>query len=846
MTTTNDTQQMPPMASASTTETEITPGSFSHIISPITTNVVAYSEEGSQVSVLDTSTLDSILTRPRLISTITIVGTELWNVNILGTSFDPYALFVADPLIASLMAPFSAFRGDMSVSVVIKCPGSCMGAIVFSALCDGGQLPSSSFEFMDGPSLDSVFSAFSDTFGVISYANVNDLVFDLPFVSQRDYWDYRSGGSPNCWRLQAYPLTPLQSMISTTAVATIKIYANFKPGFRLCNAYFQGKQNIDGLSGFKKRVKELKSNAQQRVLSATGGHKISDLTSTAASITASIAGFIPAIAPMAAPIAAGLASISSVASWLGFTRESLVYYPEPTVSRMMSSYSGVDGIDTSERLIMCSDAVLSIDPSLSGGSRDDLLSFASLRKRWALVSTFDLTTSTPVGKIFELPVTPSLGGVYLGVIFLSAGGYYGLPFAFWRGGMEYLIYIPSSTMMRGGLQILWSPAVTPSSTLPAYSSDPTNRLNNVVLDLNDTQQHIIKVPYSSTQMLMENDVIAENKYSNRSFQNCNGSLTFYLTSPFVAPRTGLISTKVHILARPAEDMVFAEPRWTINDCPLTAAIRLQSGDLDPIDEYSQVFETTILSAPISAPFDVARLLTSEVAPSARALMQKFTEISVSRSPNFHMTALVPLNGGQTTHTWHVPSIARDSGVRGVWTWGNHYSAMFTGVRGSVRVKLTQVQPYCNTNVLTVTGAHDQSPQIPIYATQCNVTPEDIRAVDATQSSYSGDEFFMSRPMHNLVQTLSTTQACEFSFPYSSELKYQNPRSLRVGFVPSAEILVRGEKALVFRGDFSNLLSNPTLSDFVTMRVATAFGDDVSVTRFRRVPGLVAAYLCPAT
>jgi len=827
----------------STSQNTIATG-FTEIMAEGITHVPIPSDERVS-TLLDVSTLDSILTRERLISNITINGSEVWNTNILGNAFDPFDLFTADPLIASLMAPYSGFRGDMEVRVVIKPPGSCMGGMVFSALCEGGNpLIASNTYYADNSTKDNVYTAFSDMFGVLSFEKANDIHFDLPYVYPTDYYDYRYSFSMRSWRIMAYSLAPLQSMIGTTPVANIKIYANFKPGYKLVNAVFQGKENVDGLDGFKKKTKQLRDKAASKVLGVTGGHKISDIASGAAGVAATMAGMIPAIAPFAAPVAAGLATISSVASWLGFTRESLVYHPEPIVPRLMSSFPLVDGIDTSERLIMSNDAVLSIDPSIGGGTLEDPLSFESLRQRWSLVTAFDLTTSTAVGKIIEVPVTPSLGGVYLGYLFLSPGGYYGLPFQYWRGDMEYMIYIPSSTNMRGGLQVLWSPYVTPSFTLAPYSADPTNRLNNVVLDLNQTQQHIIKVPYSSTNMLMVNEVIAENKYSNRTDLTCNGSLTFYLTSPYVAPRAGLISTKVLVLARPGKNMVFAEPRLAINDLGLTAAITLQSGSLDVVDEQNEMFETTILSSPMDQTFDVARILTSETAPSARALMQKFTEVFIAPNTPIRMLHMPHPSNFSGSFAWEGGSNSeRDPPSFGVWTWLNHYALLYTGYRGGVRVKLTQGQPYATSISAFPGDPHYPSPEMVLYGTQTPLGVNYPIIQDQLDKTNTVGQQYRTRPTHSVVQTLSPGKAVEFAFPYCSRLKYINPRDCNYGV---NSIVNNYDRQMIYiNGNITPNSTPQNALNTVQIRVALAGADDISVVRFRRVPGLVAARLVPA-
>lgn len=754
---------------------------------------------------IDPQTADSILLREHLIQTLTVNGTEIFNANLLG-ALDPFRALMALPKVQDTVKHFAFIRGDIVVTVRVTPPGSCFGAMVFSAICEGGMdmdpNATVNLDYADDLARDSMYTSFNDMFQLINFEQACSVSLELPFVYHQHYVATNTLANW-MWRLQLQSLVPLQSTISTTAAAEVKIYVAMKPGYQLAVPVYQSKKPVTNTAGFSSGKKK---------------GAMSDIASQVSGLASSVAGAVPALAPFATPIAVGASAISAVASFFGFTRESSFVPPETYVYRLFASSALADGVDTSDSLVTLSGAALAVDPSIGDGEHDDLMCFESIRQRWGCVTTFTLTTSITGGQmVYSLPITPFYAGGTLGVAYLTPGGYYGLPFASWRGGMEYLIYIPSSQNMRGLLQVCYNPDVD-LGPFPHAAPDPTGSVHTVSLDLSGTQQHVIQVPYASPMPCKKSYVIADGLPYGRGVAACNGSLDFYLSAAWVAPRTGVVSTRVIILARPMADMVYADVKTRIPELGRMAqSIAYQS----TIDESVSMIETSILGDFMEQDFNLAQTTVTEVAPSARALVQKFSCISVSPvppvtpvSPNFRMVqTMSPMTTTAGTSFLLLGSETGTTAIRNVtqFNWYKFYTMLFTGVRGGTRIKIV------------------------VASTTVDYTEGAARAIHYPNARpWAADLESQFRVPHLIYQPLSESAAVEITYPYVSDRLYLNPRKFGNLVDPlSGPDNDEGLRCIQVQG-------GPTFGPEWDLLVAGS--SDCSVTRFRRVPGLVAALL----
>lgn len=247
-------------------------------------------------------------------------------------------------------------------------------------------------------------------------------------------------------------------------------------------------------------------------------------------------------------------------------------------------------------------------------------------------------------------------------------------------------------------------------------------------------------------------------------------------------------------------------------------IRYQSG---PVDTSVPWVETTILNQPMGPTYNLAQLSMTEVAPSGRALVQKFsTPYGIGRvweSLAFNYIHMIGRYG--TPYA----TFTEDGGLVTLpeqpWTWTGHYSLMYTGYRGSVRYKLV------DEGLLTATNPDVTN----VYATSLRHVFREVDAIRAGNREVS---------VHNVTQPLGPDNSVEFSFPYVSTRLYYNPREMCLPVEAGGVNDKPWYRTVLFRRKNVDAAGN--------MFIMTAAGDDYSVTRFRRVPVVAGALIMPGS
>lgn len=606
---------------------------------------------------------DDVFDRDVLIGSFIIESDDTPYVNIAG-DFDLFKLYLDSPQIQTYLSSFQLVTFGLVVTVRLVVPGSCYGTYNVQMLCEGGNEINNVFKYnSDDFFKDDFHSSTQDEHAFLNVELKNSVVFELPWEHYLDAWRVKDTSPIQCWRMLIWALAPIQNTVNPAlARGTIQVYA------RMADPNFQ---NLAFESGNKKERYPTADRMSTKMKNAGG-------------FINKLSGIIPSIAPLAAPVGMGLAAAASVADWFGFTRESNPQLPMPVVDRLFSDLAAVDGQDSSEVVALSVANSQSIDATLSGGQGEDIMSFASLFERWTIIDIISINTASS-GYVSSIPVTPYVYGTTLGIRYLTTGGFVGLPFTSWRGGMEYMIYIPSSSNLEGALQVLW----TPNSTTAVPAGDPTNRLANVVIDLKGTSRTMIRVGYSKEIPQAQSGMLAV-RVSSAPDLMVNGHLLFYMNAPLTAPREGAYSVQVIVMARPAQDMRFGCPGAKVFDgssfMPIER-IQYQSGDGDeePV---------TFIDLASSSDYPLKEMSWGDEIKSTRALVQHFSPaISLSTSLTSAWMARVP-------HFWPVPFNATGmdfvyNGPAGgvndqtpLWTYFGWYVAAFNGYRGSMRWKFT--------------------------------------------------------------------------------------------------------------------------------------------------------------
>jgi hypothetical protein len=767
--------------------------------------------------------------RDILVNRIDIANTDTPFINLLGV-FRAFEAWYLNSWVTAHATGYKYFRGTLVITANMVTPGSSFGAYVVQALCDGMMNPVGSG--VDDAGVDDIHTSCSDVFGILNCETGNSVVLRLPFVCPFEAMSFDATfantpfGNNGMWRLLLWPLTPLTSTINTSALGQVTFFAHMED-FEMEVHQFQG----------KKSSAPFKASLEKPVKKEQG--RFGKIASTTATVAAAVSNAVPFLAPFAGPVAVGMGALATIADIFGFTRESSPTMPTPIIPKLTSTLATIDGIDPSEVLGLVNSNAVSIDPRIGGGTGSDPMSFGDLFERWTLVRSFGISKATPVGGVYNIPVTPSFPGVTLGRCFHTTAGYVGLPFQYWSGDMEYLIYIPSHPNIKGALQVFWDPSVFPTATT-TYATDPTHLLSGTMIDLSGSSCTFVRVDMTGLTSSKFNEPVYSTG-STRAIDYCNGSLSFYLNAEVTTPRTDALVVTVLIFARGGKNMKFHVPKtftsWGGENDQITltnSTFRLQGlSEFDP-----SVESTDVVLAQGQGSTPVVQVHYGEDIASARGLVQKFSyagtvllenSTDVSKPRPFASLGF-PQNSDYYSGQGHgyIPDtsalgfdpINPTGSVAQVWTWANHYLRLFCGYRGSHRIKL-----YHRDTGVPVDDTY------PVHVGA--LVPNDIQSMGYVINALNRRTSIFT---HESIQPISESAAGEYLIPFYSYQKYVSWWDLDITGGLDYPYAAKSARAFIWMPTGAFKVSG----DQKSFDIYQAGGPDISVAHFRRVPGLIVA------
>lgn len=744
-----------------------------------------------------TSNISAFFTRWQLLTTGLLQTTDTSFSDLLGSAYYPINKYLNTTPVMDKTANYRYWEGDVEVLITVTPPSNAYGLYLVQAIPNYNFSPAG--DCCNSATADNPWTATQGIHGFIDITTGNSVVLKLPYYNNGLGLSL-PGTDAGIWRLCLWCISPIQNAVNAdTIAATYNIYARM-PDIQLMVPYYQS-----GKGGASSTLKRGLATAQKfkedKTISKTAG-KIASM--------AAMASTVPFLAPFAGPVAAGAASVMSMASMFGFTRESAPEKPIDVHQKSFSNVACVDGQDGSDVVALLQGNTLPIDPGVGGGPHSDEMAFASLFERWTIIDTFTWDTSAAaLTDINTIPVSPFFGKQVLGAMYPTTCGFVGFPFKYWRGAMEYKLIIPSSVYHRGMLQVFWSPDSTPPAT------DVTQILLNEIFDVEANSEYTFSVDWSKAMNCFANTGFGS-KLNGFDSTNCNGLLFFRVISQLQAVG-GSAPITCCLLARAKDSMEFGVPRefgslyynGTVH--PLSAVAQFQGKNVgDDEEEDSMTFELVP-----NMTRNVDRLgpsIFGEEIRSVRALVQKMSIIvRLSSGSDYNPTLAVPHFYPPPFTYAHAPvQIQQGVTTRPPWTWYGHYAAMYGCVRGSTRYKV-----WCSNDCLVqafpVTADN--------YATAAaNQTTFGSTGISA---GFSGDVFCG-------VQK-SGAGGTEFTLPGYPATQFRNP----CDYSWTSSMAGSGERI-----DFIN----PMLLTFANQMMLqfVGAGPDISLFRFRRVPSMIVA------
>ena len=194
---------------------------------------------------------------------------------------------------------------------------------------------------------------------------------------------------------------------------------------------------------------------------------IEAISSKAAGIASALSG-IPIIGRFAHASVKPLQMMSKIASLFGFSYPTIITQPNRVKNEPFQNSSQFIGCDTGQRLTIDPKQELSVDPSVTGVSTDDM-SYDLLCSTESLLDVFVWSSldGQLAGSIWMAPVNPNLAKRRLisGVpevyeIYPTALGFVSTPHLWWRGDITFRFEIVCSQFHRGTLAVIFEPNIS--------------------------------------------------------------------------------------------------------------------------------------------------------------------------------------------------------------------------------------------------------------------------------------------------------------------------------------------------------------------------------------------------
>lgn len=721
-------------------------------------------------------------------------------------TFDPHGLFFSSVVIADKVKNFKAFRGTFRLTVTTTFPSGTYGLYCVSAVPEGGPVPTPGL--LSGKVVASVLpfrQALHVPHALIRVENATDGVIDMDFIYPHDYTDI--GTAPKLWTVYVWCLSPvLSAMADATLTGTCTIYGEFLDDFEMFIPVQQGKKE-------------------------SAGSRIKHTAGTISSVAGALSG-VPIIGELAAPIAAGAAAVSGILDFFGFTRTTHQKTPEPFIPRMFSNVANIDVEDTSEVCALSVSNTVSFDPRIGGGEETDPAAFEQIYQHWTQVEQFTWnnaqTAGTVIGTFNVSPFFTNSAVAHNSFISLTAAGYVGLPFSYWRGDMEYMVIIPVSMFHRGKLQFVWS------LTAALGTHDPTNQLYNIIMDVTAQSDLTFTVGYSKVEPTARSHIHSNTFPSIVDTTTFNGTVSVVVVNQLTCP-VDTAPTTVRIYARACPNMTFGVPKSVEHWRDFTPANIIQNADIAWFPQGAvgdgERSEISMELVPSPGPYPVTDMLWGEEFKSARALMQKMDAVLrtvtnfswfqdsedrptfnyiFAHFPNFNDNYMMSRTNFATYN---------DGDTGGQFTYAAWYKYLFVGIAGSTRYKIMSSGTY---------------PKL-LQASSLNFN---VGAYNVYGAQTSSADVYSPNPTLSADTVIKPHEGYEFTIPYYAQQKFYHCRfdpALHSGV--SALPLLTESQARMDIVATHIMGSAPAANNLYGNKIFRGMGPDLRLVKYRFPPNI---------
>jgi len=530
--------------------------------------------------VVRATSIPEFLAKPQLISAGVWTTSSSENTQLL--TFSVVDKLFTTPVWSKKLETFNLFRGTACVRVQINANPFQQGRLLFHFLPCVAQLIDAGTPVGSLYNTDIVVK--STQAHIEIDARDTSVLMKVPYVTPAHFYDKANGGYD--WgNFYLSVMSPLKTGASGDTGVDYSVFMWFED-FELAAPSFT--QSSMGGMGKKKRKMAKFSAGVESEKKAMPGTPISDVLAKVSVATGTL-GAVPLIGQFMGPVSWAANLASGVASIFGWSKAMDNVVPGIMAKQQQRYAASSDGSETAYPLTLTCDNHLAVNDCCSIRGEDEM-SFAFLKRKTALVSTFDWSTSDASGTVkYTKLISPyNLSRLTARVIGSSTAIYSTGPpinymadqFQLWRGSIKVRISLVKTIFHSGRLMITFNPIVGMGYTQPAITLAGSTPMLREIVDIRECEEIELTLPfYSPTNYLNWDEV--------------SGSLSITVMSELRVPESAANNVSVLIYYSGGDDLELEVPRSTTLGGPYTT----QSGSVlisrsiggDPEKQMSTMF-----------------------------------------------------------------------------------------------------------------------------------------------------------------------------------------------------------------------------------------------------------------
>lgn len=512
------------------------------LVLPTTDNPVA------RVDDTDDLTLGRFFARPTLIHTASWSTADV--TGNLGSSFDPWTLFLSSAAIRKKLDNFAYLRGNLHIKILVNGTPFQYGAVryCYFPYASSGKIRTNIVSALP------LLIPYSQVPGVFLHPQANaGGQMTLPFFYLKNWLDITTASEvATMGSIQPVVYAPLRLAVSggSTAV-TLRTYA---------------------------WMTDVQLMGSTLKLSLQGDEYGDGPISLPASAIAAAAGAltkIPVIGRFARATEIGAGAISKMASLFGYTNVPVIADVHALVPNVAPHLASTQIGQPIQKLTVDPKQELSIDSSFHSLGSEDELAISYLKKKESYFGATSWSTTDAAGtQIFNMRINPNLDAniPILNTLSATVGhrsyqvplSYFGRLFNYWRGDIRVRVKVVCTKFHKGRLKISYDPVADISATDP-----PENVVYTQILDIGEHDDVVFTIPYHQPEgwkSIDKNDVGANDNWTpggalapRPAFDN--GTLTIRVLNTLTAPASSTVNLLFFVSG--GDNFEYAAPATTL-------------------------------------------------------------------------------------------------------------------------------------------------------------------------------------------------------------------------------------------------------------------------------------------